>query len=321
MIDIRPALVGLPVHPIAFWDNPRIAGKGIFVPKWIVLHHTGGVGEGVLGDIIKGHPEAPGIPKANFLIKRDGTIYLVSEFQTYHAGRGGPLGAVARDEMNHWSYGIEVESLGRSKDFTQAQQDSLIGLCRNLLAVMGESPARVINHRDWSRTGKIDTLYSIDEIRRMIAKKEAPVTATDDFISEKDTASRRVRTNTPISISIAGKNKWQAEVPSGRHTLAEYVHLNVHKLPQDKRDCIWRGGVRTWFQQVPGNDVTGGNGPFPIARYGNQSHLMAAVWPHTVDKDSWQFMYQIYAFDAAGKPVDFTVEETVTEIKLIGDKS
>jgi hypothetical protein len=322
MINLREALVGVNHVLCAGWDNPKIAGKGQFTPKWIMLHHTGGVGGGVLPDILAGHPDYPGIPKANIFIDRAGVAHICSQFVTYHAGTGGPLGSIARNEMNHWSYGFEMESWGRVRDFTPAQMDTLALMARNLLRTMGEPASHVINHSDWSTTGKVDTRYDINELRKLIANyKEPPMVANDDFLSLKSSSIRTVRTNTDIAIRIGGKDRWRAEELSGRHGLAIYVNHHVAKLTQLQRDALWYGGIMTWYQQLPGPDPTGANGPTPFARFGTTAHRTAHSWPHTVDSDYWQFMYRLFAYTAGGKHLDFNVDESITEIKIIGDRT
>jgi hypothetical protein len=61
--------------------------------------------------------------------------------------------------MNSYSYGIEVESLGRIQDFTTAQQYALAALSRGLLDAMDQPYTHALNHKTWSSTGKVDTRY------------------------------------------------------------------------------------------------------------------------------------------------------------------
>lgn len=153
------------------------------------------------------------------------------------------------------------------------------------------------------------------------------VSATDDYISEKETAVRKFRTNTDVLIDCKGKTRWVAEVPTGRHTLAMYVNIDLPPGGSEERKAICRGGVRTWYQQqdltdkTNQRDETGYNGPIPPALFGAQHHLVAHSWPHVVDKDYWEFCFRVYAFDAAGKPVDIELELETREIKIVGDKT
>jgi hypothetical protein len=146
--------------------------------------------------------------------------------------------------------------------------------------------------------------------------------ASDDYLSLKATDVRKIRTNTDVAILIGGRDRWEAESPSGRHVLALYVNLDLPAAGTPERDALWYGGLRTWYQQIGSGepDITGLDGPWPLSRFGSQHALKAHSWPHTVDRDDWQFMLHLYAFDAQGRPMDFELELETREIKVIGDK-
>jgi hypothetical protein len=147
------------------------------------------------------------------------------------------------------------------------------------------------------------------------------MSSVDDYLSLKATDVRKIRTNTDVAIVIDGRSQWEAETPSGRHILAGYWNLDLPPAGSEARRAICRGGVRTWFVQVPENDITGLDGPWVPAEYGDAHLLISRVWPHTVDRSDWRFMIRVYAFDAAGNPVDLELELETREIKIIGDKS
>ncbi len=175
---LKAALLNVPkVVYVKGWDNPEVSdGSGWdWNPTWIVMHHTAGTSS--LG-LVKPGATYPDVAACNFLIDRDGTIRVVSGYLSYHAGLGGPMGDVPKDEMNKHSWGIEVESLGRVKDFTDAQMLSIQNLLKALLAMMKSVPEKITNHKTWSSTGKVDTLYS-DAFWRELAvgtfRPEGPV--------------------------------------------------------------------------------------------------------------------------------------------------
>jgi hypothetical protein len=148
----------------------------------------------------------------------------------------------------------------------------------------------------------------------------------DDFLSLKATDIRRVRTNTDVKLPLAGRTNWEAEVPEGRHLLAMYVNIDLPAPGTPQRDALWYGGIRTWYQQIDtgesdDRDETGYNGPFPCARFGEQHMLVSHTWPHTVDRDNWEFCFRLYAFDSHGREMDFDVELEVREVKIIGDRT
>lgn len=155
---LRDALMGM--DKVAYrpgWDDPGRAGNGTFSPKYVVMHHTGGTNSLSWLEPGGAHERVAG---ANFLITKEGTVYVISAFIAYHAGAGGPLGDVPSGKMNERSYGVEVESLGKEKDFTPEQMDSIESLLQRLINCMKSDEYHVINHKTWSSTGKIDTLYS-----------------------------------------------------------------------------------------------------------------------------------------------------------------
>jgi hypothetical protein len=149
---------------------------------------------------------------------------------------------------------------------------------------------------------------------------------TDDYISLKTTGVHKIRTNTDVRIDIAGHTNWEAETPTGRHMLALYANVDLPAPRTPQRDALWYGGIRTWYQQIDvteadDRDETGLNGPIPCARFGTQHQLISHSWPHTVDRDNWEFCLRLYAFDANGREMNFEVELETREIKIIGDKT
>lgn len=154
---VRAAMNGVKHSYRKNWKNPSIAGKGKFTPQYVLEHHTAGTNS--LANIEYGGAYHP-IPKANFLIDKKGVVYVVSAFKTYHAGYGGPYKNVPKNDMNTYSFGIEVESLGQVQDFTPEQIESVSRLTHNLLKELGKPLTNVLNHKTWSSTGKVDTRYS-----------------------------------------------------------------------------------------------------------------------------------------------------------------
>lgn len=154
---------------------------------------------------------------------------------------------------------------------------------------------------------------------------------SDGFLSLKETAPKKFKSNTTVKIDIKGKTQFKAETPGGRHTLALYANVdlppakvvvNGKKVPNPQRKALHNGGVRVWFQQVDkkeadGRDETGYDGPWPLPQFGDQRALISHVWPHTVDADAWEFCVLVYAFDDNGNPVDVPLTLSTREIKII----
>ena len=150
---------GYRVEFFAKWDNPLIAGNGSFHPRMVMLHHTAGrnslagISSGVFGD------HAP-VPGAHFLIDRDGTVHPITRFVAYHAGKGSGYG-FPDDWANGGAWGIEIEDLGLGQTMTPEQIDSASALSAGLLDAMGVGILGVIEHEQWSSTGKVDTRYPL----------------------------------------------------------------------------------------------------------------------------------------------------------------
>jgi hypothetical protein len=325
---VRRAVEGLPTVRHPNWEKPGISGKlGAFTPTYVILHHTAGTNS--LSWLASGgdHPPVPG---ANFLIARDGTIHLLSGSMTYHAGKGRlPGSGVPDNMMNAHSFGIEIESLGKVQDLTDAQITAASRLTRNLLDGMGVDVTHAMNHKTWSSTGKTDTLYSDSWWRARIAMDDvyrggATMVAKDDFLSLKDLTPVKFRTNRDVKITIDGKSKFLPEA-GGRGTVAEYGNVKLPPAGSPERAALERGMVRTWFQQLPPGkstpDITGLDNQRRVGLWGNRRLTFSAVWPHSKHTDApWQFCFLVEAFDASGKPVDLELTLYTREIKILGEK-
>lgn len=231
---------GLNVKYAARWQDPAIKGKGSFHPQYILLHHTAGVGTGVVPDVVNSSGKYRPIPKANFVIKRDGTIWVISKFKTYHAGLGKAYKNVARNDMNSWSYGIEVESLGKVQDFTPAQMNSIVALCNRLLAEMKMPVTNVINHKTWSSSGKVDTLYSDAYWQAKLVASNTPSTPSKPVVIQtvdKEPAMQYVYTGKPTKNQTLSTN--YTKVTDGHYTPTRdgilfsdlYLHVDYKLKP------------------------------------------------------------------------------------------
>ena len=166
------------------WDVQRRVpwqGKG-GKPSALMLHHTAACKGNATGanksiiDYIQTHYE---VPAANCTLDRDGRVYVHSAYPIWHAGLGtfrgkAPWSAlgIAADTANDHVAGVEIMSKGLTRDFTVAQQDSLVFLLRAFRDASGWDNVGLLRrpqHKDWT-TRKIDTRYSNTEIGAMILK-------------------------------------------------------------------------------------------------------------------------------------------------------
>ena len=145
-------------------------------PLAILLHHSAGVGPGVISYINNG----TGVPAANFSLDRDGKVYCHTAYPCYHAGVGSFKGktpwdtlGVPDDQANKYLLGVEVIDNGQGKTFTEAQKKSLALLIAAVADAMPPADARWLKvrpqHKDWTGR-KVDLRYSNTEVKAWIEK-------------------------------------------------------------------------------------------------------------------------------------------------------
>lgn len=142
-------------------------------PLGILLHHSAGVGAGVINYIDNGD----GVPAANFSIDRDGTVIGHTAYPCYHAGTGTFAGkkpwdqlAIPADQANKYLLGVEVIDNGKSKTFTAAQKRSLALLIAAVADTIDADPRWLQirpQHRDWTGR-KVDLRYTNTEVKAWI---------------------------------------------------------------------------------------------------------------------------------------------------------
>lgn len=141
---------GLKVIEVKGWQT-RTAG-GSFSPKALIVHHTATAGPKnapSLGIVTNGRTGLPG-PLSQFLLARDGTVYLVAAGRANHAGVGGPLAGVARNAGNAGCWGIEAENDGRGEKWGAAQLNAYYRLSAAICAYSKIPVSSVIAHKEWA---------------------------------------------------------------------------------------------------------------------------------------------------------------------------
>lgn len=157
-------------------------------PSGIMMHHTAGVGPGVLEWMAR-NPDA-GKPVVQAMVARDGVAHILAYGGTgWGAGAGGTEGSYAADIWNNKEYAglkedlknlggasttlwqIEVESQGLKKDFTAGMFDTIARMSAAIKEYAGwpSFAGKIINHKDWAaasgpnRPGgqRGDTLYPL----------------------------------------------------------------------------------------------------------------------------------------------------------------
>jgi hypothetical protein len=164
------------------WDLP--SRQADWQPIGVMLHHTAAALPGVAPSrqflldyqstmVLTDYDGLAGGGRGcNFLIGRDGTVYLMRATRGPHAGIGGPmtLGSdqLPSDNANGRLFGIEIESAGTSAmvvpgsdfvdGFGEAQVESTAKVSAALLALVGRGTGNLTDHKAWAgaKQGKPD---------------------------------------------------------------------------------------------------------------------------------------------------------------------
>lgn len=149
---------GLPVVEVAGW---RTRGAELADIRAIMLHHTAASSAGFknnnapsLGVVRDGRPGISG-PLSQFVLGRDGTWYVVASGLANHAGNGSGWG-LPTNNANKYTLGIEAESTGLGSDWTPEQLKNYPKGVAALCKAFGLAWHRVLAHKEWAPTRKID---------------------------------------------------------------------------------------------------------------------------------------------------------------------
>jgi len=176
---------GIPVQFISGWAT---RGRPFaFNPRGVVCHHTATKAYAhdypSLGIVRDGRSDLPGPLAQIGLGRHTGTVYIIAQGTSNHAGGGGWDGLVGNTSV----WGIEAENDGIGEAWGPEITRSYIATVAALCLHTGIDPSRVCRHAEWSDGGKIDTATAPfnrgDWIRARVAEALA---ATPDNPSEED---------------------------------------------------------------------------------------------------------------------------------------
>ena len=156
---------------------------------------------------------------------------------------------------------------------------------------------------------------------KVFAVPTADPKAKDDWLSEKETGSRTIRTNRDQYIDVNGKSAFVPE-ENGRGGYALYVNIKLPPPGSPERAALERGIMRTWYDQqaAAGSDVTGLNSARRVGLWGNRRLTVAHDWPHTKSIDEpVKFGFFVEAWSETGQPVDLELELSTREAKIVGE--
>jgi hypothetical protein len=165
------------------WRTHNRNHKGSWGPvHGVMIHHT--VTEGTQQSVelcYNGHSSLPG-PLCHGVIAKDGTVYLVGNGRTNHAGLGDddvlraviderplPADNEANTDGNRHFYGFECINLGDGKDpWPAAQLEAIEKAAAAICRAHGWGAASTIGHLEW-QPGKVDPRgFSMDDMRDRI---------------------------------------------------------------------------------------------------------------------------------------------------------
>ena len=164
---------GLTVIEQPGWQNNGRPWSDRFRPKAIICHHTASrAGSGNFASknvVLHGRSGLPG-PLCQILLGRDGRVILITGEGSNHAGTGGPISVIGRDEGNYDAWGIEAENNGVGEHWPNAQLQAYYRICAALLQLMGTSDvSRVVGHKEYT-SRKIDPNgINMNSFRRQVA--------------------------------------------------------------------------------------------------------------------------------------------------------
>ena len=163
---------GLTVRKVKGWKT-RSAGS--FDPVGVCLHHT--ATQSTSGDlpaagvVTNGVAGIPG-PLCNILIGRSGTVLMVAAGRANHAGLGGPLHDIPKDQGNAHLVGIECENNGTGEPWPDEQRRAMTIVSAILLERLGQPARMCVDHKQWAPKRKIDLGgIEMDDFRKQVQEK------------------------------------------------------------------------------------------------------------------------------------------------------
>ncbi|GAA0430233.1 peptidoglycan-binding protein [Streptomyces luteireticuli] len=177
---------GVTVVEVGDWRNHNRNHKGAWGPvNGVIIHHTASSGTRDTVDYCyDGDEELPG-PLCHGVIDKEGTVHLVGNGRTNHAGKGDaavldaviresalPRATVQNTDGNVRFYGFECINEGDGKDpWPAAQLEAIERVSAAVCRAHGWGSGSVIGHKEWS-IEKIDPVgFTMDGMRARVATR------------------------------------------------------------------------------------------------------------------------------------------------------
>lgn len=168
------------------WRTHNRNHKGPWGPvHGVLVHHTAGTGSGMADFCYRGTGDLPG-PLCHDFLAKDGTLYLVGNGRTNHAGTipdtvrtrlinermpmdaeyRPSVGAAETRDGNASLYGLEIENRGDGRDpYPERQYDVAVRWAAARCRYHGWTAGSVAGHKEVTRR-KIDPSFDMAKFRR-----------------------------------------------------------------------------------------------------------------------------------------------------------
>jgi hypothetical protein len=183
------------------WRTNNRAGHGAWGPvNGSMIHHTAsGDGTGIVETCYSGRADLPG-PLCTGVVHKDGTVTLVGNGRSNHAGAGAlnvysavldetriPAPGADTVDGNANFYGWECVNLGTGKDpWPDVQLEAMVRVQAAVCEFHGWGAQSVIGHLEWT-TRKIDPRgFTMVSMRALVAAHLAAGPSTEDDVTPED---------------------------------------------------------------------------------------------------------------------------------------
>jgi hypothetical protein len=183
------------------WRTNNRAGHGAWGPvNGSMIHHTAsGDGTGIVETCYSGRADLPG-PLCTGVVHKDGTVTLVGNGRSNHAGAGAlnvysavldetriPAPGADTVDGNAHFYGWECVNLGTGKDpWPDVQLEAMVRVQAAVCEFHGWGAQSVIGHLEWT-TRKIDPRgFTMVGMRALVAAHLAAGPSTEDDVTPED---------------------------------------------------------------------------------------------------------------------------------------
>jgi hypothetical protein len=191
------------------WRTNNRAGHGAWGPvNGSMIHHTAsGDGAGIVETCYSGRADLPG-PLCTGVVHKDGTVTLVGNGRSNHAGAGAlnvysavldetriPAPGADTVDGNAHFYGWECVNLGTGKDpWPDVQLEAMVRVQAAVCEFHGWGAQSVIGHLEWT-TRKIDPRgFTMVGMRALVAAHLAAGPSTEDDVTTVDLSSTSIET-------------------------------------------------------------------------------------------------------------------------------